>query len=204
MHLLESRRRSGAYIMMLLIGTAMFAVFFFLTLFTQTVLGFSPVKAGVAWVPFPLMIIVISMIVARVLVTIGVRPLLLAGPLLAGIGFMWLSQLTSTGTYWANLLPPMLVVSGGMGLMFVPLTLMVVSHVRNDEAGAASRVLNMGQQIGGAIGLAAIGTIAWTSVAHTVRDRWPRRDRRQERRARRAEAPPRASRASRRRFSFTA
>ena len=93
LHLLKSRRRSGAYIMMLLIGTAMFAVFFFLTLFTQTVLGFSPVKAGIAWVPFPLMIIVISMLVARVLLTrIGVRPLLLAGPLLAGIGFMWLSQ----------------------------------------------------------------------------------------------------------------
>ena len=84
--------------MMLLLGTAMFAVFFFLTLFTQTVLGFSPVKAGVAWVPFPLMIIVISMIVARVLlVRIGVRPLLLAGPLLAGIGFMWLSQLRRPG-----------------------------------------------------------------------------------------------------------
>ena len=106
LHLLKSRRRSGAYIMMLLIGTAMFAVFFFLTLFTQTVLGFSPVKAGVAWVPFPLMIIVISMVVARVLLTrIGVRPLLLAGPLLAGIGFMWLSQLSVTSTYWANLLP---------------------------------------------------------------------------------------------------
>jgi EmrB/QacA subfamily drug resistance transporter len=169
LHLLESRRRSGAYIMMLLIGTAMFAVFFFLTLFTQTVLGFSPVKAGVAWVPFPLMIIVISMIVARVLlVRIGVRPLLLVGPLLAGIGFMWLSNLSVTSTYWANLLPPMLVVSAGLGLMFVPLTLMVVSHVPNNEQGAASGVLNVGQQIGGAIGLAAIGTIAWTAVASSV------------------------------------
>ena len=57
-----------------------------------------------------------------------------------------------------------------MGLMFVPLTLMVVSHVRHDEAGAASSLLNIGQQVGGSIGLAAIGTIAWTSVAHTVRD----------------------------------
>jgi EmrB/QacA subfamily drug resistance transporter len=169
LHLLKSRRRSGAYIMMLLIGTAMFAVFFFLTLFTQTVLGFSPVKAGVAWVPFPLTIIVVSMLVARVLLTrIGVRPLLLVGPLLAGIGFMWLSQISVTSTYWANLLPPMLVVSAGLGLMFVPLTLMVVSHVPNNEQGAASGVLNVGQQIGGAIGLAAIGTIAWTAVASSV------------------------------------
>ena len=147
----------------------MFAVFFFLTLFTQTVLGFSPVKAGIAWLPFPLVIIVISMVVARVLLTrIGVRPLLLAGPLLAGVGFMWLSQLSVTSSYWASLLPPMLVVSAGLGLMFVPLTLVVVSHVRNDEQGAASGVLNVGQQIGGAIGLAAIGTIAWTAVASSV------------------------------------
>ena len=169
LHLLKSRRRSGAYVMMLLLGTAMFAVFFFLTIFTQTVWGYSPIRAGLAWVPFPLMIIVISMLVARVLLTrIGVRPLLLAGPLLAGIGFMWLSRLQVDGSYWPDLLPPMLVVSAGLGLMFVPLTLMVVSHVRNDEQGAASGVLNVGQQIGGAIGLAAIGTIAWTAVANSV------------------------------------
>ena len=169
LHLLKSRRRSGAYIMMLLLGTAMFAVFFFLTIFTQTVWGYSPIRAGLAWVPFPLTIIVMSMLVARVLLTrVGVRPLLLAGPLLAGIGFMWLSRLQVDGTYWPNLLPPMLVVSAGLGLMFVPITLMVVSHVRNDEQGAASGVLNVGQQIGGAVGLAAIGTIAWTAVANSV------------------------------------
>jgi EmrB/QacA subfamily drug resistance transporter len=169
LHLLQSRRRSGAYVMMLLLGTAMFAVFFFLTIYIQTVWGYSPVRAGIAWVPFPLMIIAVSMLVARVLLTrIGVRPLLLAGPLLAGIGFMWLSNLSPTGTYWPDLLPPMLVVSGGLGLMFVPLTLLVVSHVRNEEQGAASGVLNVGQQIGGAIGLAAIGTIAWTAVANSV------------------------------------
>jgi hypothetical protein len=155
--------------MMLLLGTAMFAVFFFLTIFTQTVWGYSPVRAGLAWVPFPLTIIVMSMLVARVLLTrVGVRPLLLAGPLLAGIGFMWLSRLQVDGAYWPNLLPPMLVVSAGLGLMFVPITLMVVSHVRNDEQGAASGVLNVGQQIGGAIGLAAIGTVAWTAVANSV------------------------------------
>ena len=105
LHLLKSRRRSGAYVMMLLLGTAMFAVFFFLTIFTQTVWGYSPIRAGLAWVPFPLTIIVVSMLVARVLLTrIGVRPLLLAGPLLAGIGFMWLSRLQVDGTLLAR--PP--------------------------------------------------------------------------------------------------
>ena len=171
LHLLRSRRRGGALLMMMLVGTAMFAVFFFLTLYVQTVWGYSPVKAGLAWLPFPITLIAINIFVARVLVAkIGVRPLLLAGPLFAGTGFLWLSRLSETGSYLTHLLAPMLTLSVGMGLMFVPLTLMVISHVKNEEAGAASSLLNIGQQVGGSIGLAAIGTIAWTSVANSVRD----------------------------------
>ncbi|MCX6373896.1 MAG: MFS transporter [Actinobacteria bacterium] len=171
LHLLRSRRRSGAYVMMLILGTAMFAVFFFLTIYVQTVWGYSPVRAGLAWLPFPISLIAINIFVARYLVTrVGVRPLLIAGPLFAGAGFVLLSRISETGSYWANLLAPLLLVSAGMGLMFVPLTLMVVSHVRNEEAGAASSLLNIGQQVGGSIGLAAIGTVAWTSVAHSVSD----------------------------------
>ena len=101
LHLLKSRRRSGAYVMMLLLGTAMFAVFFFLTIYIQTVWDYSPVRAGLAWLPFPVTIIVVSTLVARVLLTrVGVRPLLLAGPLLAGFGFLWLSRLSVGGSYW--------------------------------------------------------------------------------------------------------
>lgn len=171
LHLLESRRRSGAYIMMLLLGTALFAVFFFLTIYVQTVWGYSAVRAGLAWLPFPVALIAINVVVARYLVQrIGVRPPLLAGPLLAALGFLLLSRLTPDGSYWTHLFGPMLIVSAGMGFMFVPLTLMVVSHVEHEDAGAASSVLNIGQQIGGSIGLAAIGTIAWTSVAASVKD----------------------------------
>jgi EmrB/QacA subfamily drug resistance transporter len=169
LHLLASRRRSGAYVMMLLVGTALFSVFFFLTLYIQTVWGYSAVKAGLAWLPFPIALIAVNLIVARSLVTrIGVRPPLLVGPLVSGLGFLWLSRLSETGSYWTTLLLPSLVVAIGMGMMFVPLTLMVVSHVKPQETGAASGLLNTGQQIGGAIGLAAIGTIAWTSVARSV------------------------------------
>ena len=169
LHLLASRRRSGAYLMMLLLGTALFSVFFFLTIYIQTVWGYSAIRAGLAWVPFPIALIAINIFVARSLVTsIGVRPLLLAGPLLAGVGFVWLSRLSETGSYWTNLFAPMMILAVGMGFMFVPITLMVVSHVSNQEQGAASGLLNTGQQIGGAIGLAAIGTVAWTSVAHSI------------------------------------
>jgi EmrB/QacA subfamily drug resistance transporter len=169
LHLLRSRRRSGSYVMMLLLYTALFSVFFFLTLYIQTVYSYSPVRAGIAWVPFPITIILVSTLVARVLVArVGVRPLLMIGPLLAGLGFMWLSRLSVDGHYWPNLLPGMLMVSAGMGCMLVPLTLTVVSRIAPQEAGVASSGINIGQQIGGAIGLAAIGTIAWTSVAHSV------------------------------------
>ena len=155
--------------MMLLLYTGVFSVFFFLTIYIQTVYGYSAVRAGLAWVPFPITIIVMSTLVARVLVArIGVRPLLMLGPLLAGLGFLWLSRLSADGHYWPNLLPGMLMVSGGMGCMFVPLTLTVVSRVAPQEAGVASSGINIGQQVGGAIGLAAIGTIAWSSVAHSV------------------------------------
>ncbi len=171
LHLLRSRRRGGAFTMMLLLGTAMFSLFFFLTIYIQTVWGYSPVKAGIAWIPFPISMIAINIFVARVLVTkVGVRPLLLAGPLFAGAGFLWLSRLSETGSYVTHLLAPMLTLSAGIGLMFVPLTLMIVSHVKNEEAGAASSLLNIGQQVGGSIGLAAIGTVAWTSVANSARD----------------------------------
>jgi len=169
LHLLRSRRRSGAYIMMLLLYTALFSSFFFLTIYFQTVYGYSPVRSGLAWVPFPITIIIVSTLVARVLVNrIGVRPLLLLGPVLASSGFLWLSQLSIDGHYWPNLLPGMLLVSGGMGCMLVPLTLMVVSRVPPQETGVASSGINIGQQVGGAIGLAAIGTITWTSVAHSI------------------------------------
>jgi predicted MFS family arabinose efflux permease len=170
LHLLRSRRRSGAYLISLLLGTALFAVFFFLTLYVQTIWGYSPIRAGLAWLPFPVVIIVVSTLVARVLmVRVGVRPLILAGPLLASGGFLWLSHLNPHGSYLVNLLPGMLLVSLGMGLLFVPMTVMVVSHLRDEESGAASGLFNVGQQIGGSIGLAAIGTIAWTAVAASVK-----------------------------------
>jgi len=169
LRLLENRARTGAYVMMLLLFTGVFSAFFFLTIYFQTVYHYSAVLTGIAWVPFPITIIIMSALVARVLVQrVGVRPLMMAGPLLAGLGFLLLSQLNASGHYWPNLLPGMLLVSGGMGLMFVPITLTVVSKVAPQEAGVASSGINIGQQVGGAIGLAAIGTIAWGGVAHSV------------------------------------
>jgi EmrB/QacA subfamily drug resistance transporter len=169
MSLLKSRRRSGAYVMMLLLGSSLFTVFFFVTIYIETVWGYSPIKAGVAWLPFPVTVIAVNILVAKTLLTrVGVRPLLLLGPPLAGVGFVLLSRLTETSTYWTGMLPSVFLISTGMGLLFVPLTLMVVNHVAPHETGAASGMLNTTQQIGGAIGLAAIGTVTWTAVANSI------------------------------------
>ena len=167
--LLKSRRRSGAYVMMLLLGSSLFTVFFFVTIYIETVWGYSPIKAGVAWLPFPVTVIAVNILVAKTLLTrVGVRPLLLLGPPLAATGFVLLSRLTETSTYWTGMLPSVFLISIGMGLLFVPLTLMVVNHVAPHETGAASGMLNTTQQIGGAIGLAAIGTITWTAVSDSI------------------------------------
>ena len=168
--LLRSRQRSGAYLIMLLLGMALFGVQFFLTIYVQTVWGYSAVKTGLAWLPMTVTLISVNIIVARFVVgKIGVRPLLLTGPLLVAVGLLWLSRLSPTGSYWGHLFFPIIVLAVGMGLMFVPLTMTVISHVRDEDSGSASSLLNVGQMVGGSIGLAALGTIAWTSVANSVK-----------------------------------
>jgi hypothetical protein len=99
---------------------------------------------------------------------IGARPLLLAGSLIGAGGMFWLSQISENSTYAGGLLGPMLVTAAGLGMLFMPLTLVALSKVDDRDAGLASSLLNTGQQVGGAIGLAVLGTVAWTAVANSV------------------------------------
>ncbi|HXX88919.1 MAG TPA: MFS transporter [Acidimicrobiales bacterium] len=160
LHLFRSRSRSTAYAIMLAIGTAMFSMFFFLTLFMQDVLGFGPLKAGVAYLPFALTIVVTAGITSQVVGRVGTKVPLMLGTALGASGLFWFSQATSQSTYLGGLLGPMLVTAAGMALCFVPLTLSAVAGVRRHEQGIASALLNSGQQVGGSLGLAVLGTIA--------------------------------------------
>jgi EmrB/QacA subfamily drug resistance transporter len=154
--------RAGAFGIMMIIGAAMFAMFFFLTLFVQGVLGYSALKSGFAFVPVSLFI-VISAGTASVLITrVGARPLALLGTLTTAAGMLWLSALDVDSTYVSGLLLPMIVLATGLGFTFMPLTLAAVSNVADREAGLASGVLNTTQQIGGSLGLAVLSTIAVT------------------------------------------
>ncbi|MFF3500100.1 MFS transporter [Streptomyces sp. NPDC003247] len=158
----RNRNRSGAYAIMLTLGAAMIVLFYFLTLFMQIVLGFSPLKTGFAFLPFAVGAAVFATISSQVVGRVGPRVLLGAGTVLAAVAFFWFSRISEDGSYGGDLLGPLVLAGCSVGLCFVPLTLAAVAGVRKAQAGVSSALLNAGQQVGAALGLAALGTVAVT------------------------------------------
>ncbi len=169
LRLLRERSRSGAYAVMLILATAMFGIFFFLTIFVQDVLGYSALRSGLSFLPFALMIVAMSGVMSQVITRTGPRPLMIAGSAITAGGMFWFAQVGVHSTYVGGLLGPMLVTATGLGMLFVPISLTAVAKVRSEDAGVASSMLNTGQQVGGAIGLAALGTVTWTAVANSIK-----------------------------------
>jgi EmrB/QacA subfamily drug resistance transporter len=169
MRVLADRNRSGAYLIMLCVATGLFGLFFFLTLFIQNVLGYSAIRSGIAYLPFAIGVVVASALASQLVSRIGPRPLILTGTAAIAVGMVWFSRLTEHTSYPGDLLGPMVVSSCGLGLVFVPLALVALHNVAEQDSGVASSLLNTGQQIGGAIGLALLGSVAWTTVADSVR-----------------------------------
>ncbi|CAN5290897.1 MFS transporter [soil metagenome] len=165
--------RAGAFGIMMIIGAAMFAMFFFLTLFVQNVLGYSPLKSGFAFVPVSLFIVLSAGAASVLIARVGARPLALTGTLTTALGMLWLSRLDVDSTYVSGLLFPMIVLAVGLGLTFMPLTLAAVSNVADRDAGLASGVLNTTQQIGGSLGLAVLSTIAVTVSTNRITELSP-------------------------------
>ena len=163
LHMFRDRNRAGSYAIMLALAAAMFGQFFFLTLFVQDVLGYSPLRAGLAFLPITGAIVLTSQFAARSLPTIGPKRLMAAGALLALSGLAWLSQVSVASGYVDGILGPMLLFGLGMGLLFVPLTIVAVSGVPPHEAGAASSLLNVMQQVGGSLGLSILVTVFGTA-----------------------------------------
>ncbi|HEX9040084.1 MAG TPA: MFS transporter [Trebonia sp.] len=165
---LRSRDRTGAYLISLCIGTAVFGMFFFMTIFVQSVWGYSPVRSGVAYLPMVAAIMVGAGLASSLVTRIGARPLMITGPAFAAGGMFWLSQVSEHSSYAGGLLGPMMLTGLGMGLTFVPLSLVSLAGVGNDDAGIAASLLNVGQQVGGSVGLAILGTVAWSAVASNL------------------------------------
>ena len=166
--LLRSRDRAGAIVMMLAVGTIVSGVFFFITLFAQEIWGYSPLRTGVAFLPFAAALLVGSAVAAQFVPRIGARPLLIAGAAASAGGLYWLSRMSEHGTYAGDLLGAALTIGVGLGLLFVPLSLVALARVGEADTGVASSLLNAGRQVGAAIGLAVLGTVAWTVAAHAA------------------------------------
>jgi EmrB/QacA subfamily drug resistance transporter len=169
MRVLADRNRSGAYLIMLCVATGLFGLFFFLTLFIQDVLGYSAIRTGIAYLPFAVGVVVASALASQLVPRIGARPLIVTGAAMVAGGMFWFSRLTEHAGYAGQLLGPQLVSSFGLGLVFVPLALVALHNVAEQDSGVASSLLNTAQQVGGAIGLAVLGTVAWTTVADSAR-----------------------------------
>jgi EmrB/QacA subfamily drug resistance transporter len=167
--LLRDRDRLGANLIMLGVGTAIFGVFFFVTLFAQDIWGYSPLRTGVAFLPLTVALLAGSAAAVRLLPRVGARALLMAGGAACAGGLYWLSRLTEHGSYAGGLLGPGLILGTGLGLMFVPLPLVALARVGSSQAGVASSLLNSGRQVGGSLGLAILGTVAWTVIANAAR-----------------------------------
>jgi len=154
------RTLTGANVVGLLVGASIFAMFFFLSRYMQQVLEYSALKAGLSYLPLALAIIA-SAGVASVLVTrLGFKKVLIAGLALVAVALLWFAQVPIKGSYVSDLLGPMVIAAVGLGFAFVPVTIAAVSGVSQDKSGLASGLINTSQQLGGALGLAVLGTIA--------------------------------------------
>ena len=165
MRVLTERNRAGSYIGSLLVGVGLFAMFLFLSIYMQSFLGYSPLKAGVAFLPFTVGIVIGAGIASQLLPKIGPRPLMVVGMLLATVGILLFARLTPTSGYTSHLLAPMLIMSFGCALYFIPNASTGLHNAGEHDAGVASAMINTSQQIGGSLGAALLNTIAISSAA---------------------------------------
>ncbi len=149
-----------ANVAMFLAMSGMFAMFFFNTLYIQRVLGYGPLKAGLAFLPFTAGVMISAGIASQFAPRIGVRPVAAAGMLLSIAGLLFLTMLPTHGSYAVDVLPSILLSSLGMGAVFMPLTLIATTGLADEDQGLASGLFNTSQQIGGALGLAVLSTLA--------------------------------------------
>jgi EmrB/QacA subfamily drug resistance transporter len=171
LRIFRSRAVSGANVVVFCMGAAAFAMWYFLSLYLQQVLGYDPIQAGLAFVPMTAAIIVTSQVASRGVGRFGPGMVLTLGMVLIGAGMVGLAQVSADGSYWGDVLIPSIVTAAGIGFSFVPVTIAATQGVRGPEAGLASGLVNTSRQVGGSIGLALLATVATqhtSDVAGTV------------------------------------
>lgn len=164
LRVISERNRGGSYLGSLVVGAGLFSMFLFLGIYLQSVLGYTPLKAGFAFMPFTAGIIVFAGVASQLLPKVGPRPLMVPGLLAAAVGLLLLTQITPETSYATHVLPALLIMSSGMALVFIPLSTTALHGVGNRDAGVASALINTSQQVGGSLGTALLNTVAATAT----------------------------------------
>ena len=166
--ILRTRTVLGANVAGFILGTALFSMFLMLTLYMQQVLGYSAMKTGVAYLAVAGTSIIWANVAAALVNKVGVRPLIASGMAILAVGLLLFTQVSVGGSYAADLLPGFLIIAFGMALCFVPISIAALAGVKEAEAGIASGLINTSQQVGGAVGIALLSTIAITRTDNEV------------------------------------
>jgi EmrB/QacA subfamily drug resistance transporter len=162
------RTLTGANVVGIMLGASLFSMFFFISLYMQQVLGYSAIHAGLSYLPLALMIIVAAGLGGQLVTRFGFKPVLAAGMAFVSAGLLWFSQVSVGGGFLTDILGPSLLAAIGLGFGFVTSTIAAVSGVQEREQGVASGLINTSQQIGGALGLAVLSTIATSRADHVM------------------------------------
>jgi EmrB/QacA subfamily drug resistance transporter len=166
--ILRTKTVTGANVSGFIMGTAMFSMFLMLTLYMQQVLGYSAMKTGLAYLAVAGTAILWSAVAAQLVTRIGVKPVLTVGMTMLTGGLVYFTQVSVGGSYLGDLLPGFLLIGVGIGFSFVPISIAALAGVQPAEAGLASGLINTSQQIGGALGIAALSTIATSQTSDAV------------------------------------
>ena len=158
--LIKAATVRGSNIVALLVGASLFSMFFFVSLYMQQVLGFSPLKTGLAYLPLAVTIIISAGIASQLVTKFGFKPILMVGLAFIAAGLAWFTQVSVGGSFLSDVLGPSILAAIGLGFSFVPVTIGAVAGISRDDAGIASGLINASQQVGGALGLAVLATIA--------------------------------------------
>jgi EmrB/QacA subfamily drug resistance transporter len=168
------RNRGGSFLAATLLVVGLFAMFIFISYYMQSILGYSAAKAGVAFLPFALGVIVAAGASTNLLPKLGPRVMMTTGLALAALGLLWLTQIGVHTSYWTHVFPQLVVMSLGMGLAFTSLSNTALTNVREQDSGVASAMLNTTQQVGASLGAALLNTIAATATATYLTAHGPR------------------------------
>ncbi|MFG1809068.1 MFS transporter [Streptomyces sp. NPDC049040] len=174
MRVVADRDRAASYIAMFLSGAGMFGVFLFLTFYMQRTLLYSPIKTGLAFLPMVALLVITSVTTTNVLVPkFGAKPIVPTGMLLAGGAMAWMTALDRNSTYVGHVMPPLLLLGLGLGLIFATAMNLATAGIRPRDAGVASAMVNTSQQVGGSVGTSLLNTLATSAAASYLSGRRP-------------------------------